>query len=83
MYTESTTSRWCWTRELGSDKLLFRMRRIAFWAFINVLRERMLVHWLQASYESFSSCIICEGWMGLCVRKANVTKVWDAPEMPA
>jgi hypothetical protein len=47
MYIESTTSRWYWTRESGSEKLLFRMERIACSAFIKVFRDGMLVHWPQ------------------------------------
>jgi len=44
MYIESTTSRWYWTRESGSEKLLFRIPRIARSAFIRVFWDGMLVH---------------------------------------
>ena len=60
MYIESTTSRWYWTRESGSEKLLFRIPRIARSAFINVFWDRMLVYWPQIWYVTFWSCIICE-----------------------
>ena len=44
MYIESTTSRWYWTRESGSDKLLFKIERIARSALIKVFWDGMLVH---------------------------------------
>jgi len=44
MYIESTTSRWCWTRESGSEKLLFRIQRIARSALTKVFWDGMLVH---------------------------------------